>query len=90
LARRLGTDVPVTIHVAGPRRSQDERYPALHEELVVDLSSLEPAERDRVVTVIRRSIDRHCTVGRTLEHSTSVELTVNGLISTDSIDAMAS
>jgi len=90
LARRLGADVPVTVHVAGPRLSPDEWYPALHEELVVDLSSLEPAERDRVVTVIRRAIDRHCTVGRTLEHSTSVELTVNDLISADPIDAMAS
>jgi len=78
LARRLGADVPVTVYVSGPKLRSDERYPALHEELVVDLSGLEPADRDRVVTVIRRSIDRNCTVGRTLEHSSSVELTISG------------
>ena len=81
LARRLGDDVPVTVYVAGPKLRPDERYPALQEELVVDLSGLAPAERDRVVTVVRRAIDRNCTVGRTLEHSTTIELTVNDLIS---------
>jgi uncharacterized OsmC-like protein len=77
LARRLGADVPVIVHVAGPKLRPDERYPALHEELVVDLDGLEPAERIRVVTVVRRAIDRNCTVGRTLEHSASVELTIS-------------
>jgi uncharacterized OsmC-like protein len=81
LARRLGDDVPVTVYVAGPKLRPDERYPALQEELVVDLSGLAPTERDRVVTVVRRAIDRNCTVGRTLEHSTTIELTVNDLIS---------
>jgi uncharacterized OsmC-like protein len=77
LARRLGADVPVTVHVAGPKLRSDERYPSLHEELVVDLSGLAPSDRDRVVTVIRRAIDRNCTVGRTLEHSTTVDLTIS-------------
>ncbi len=77
LARRLGGDVPVTVHVAGPKLRPDERYPDLHEELVVDLSGLEPGERDRVITVVRRAIDRNCTVGRTLEHSTRVALTIS-------------
>jgi uncharacterized OsmC-like protein len=77
LTRRLGSDVPVTVFVAGPKLRTDERYPDLHEELVVDLSGLAPAERDRVTTVVRRAIDRNCTVGRTLEHSTTVELTIS-------------
>ena len=34
-------------------------------------------ERDRVLTVVRRAIDRNCTVGRTLEHSTDVSLTIS-------------
>ena len=75
IARRLGPEVTVTVRVAGP--NQDERYPVLHEELAVDLSSLEAADRDRVVTVIRRAIDRNCTVGRTLEAGATVELTIN-------------
>ena len=76
IARRLGPEVTVTVRVAGP--NQDERYPGLHEELAVDLSSLEAADRDRVITVIRRAIDRNCTVGRTLEAGTTVDLTING------------
>ena len=70
LARRLGPDVTVTVRVAGPNR--DERYPALHEEILVDLSSLDEADRERVLTVVRRAIDRNCTVGRTLESGADV------------------
>ena len=40
LARRLGADVPVTVP-SRVRTPTDERYPALHEELVVDLSGLD-------------------------------------------------
>jgi uncharacterized OsmC-like protein len=80
IARRLGPDVTVTVRVAGP--NQDERYPALHEDLVVDLSSLEAADRDRVITVIRRAIDRNCTVGRTLEAGATVDLTINAATQT--------
>ena len=76
LTRRLGPDVPIAVHVAGPQHAADQRYPALHEELVVDLSGLDQAERDRVLTVVRRAIDRYCTVGRTLKVGTTVELTI--------------
>ena len=85
LARRLGADVPVTVFVAGPKLRTDERYPALHEEIVVDLSGLAQTERDRVVTVIRRAVDRNCTVGRTLEHSTTVDLTISDRINVTAI-----
>jgi len=85
LTRRLGADVPVTVFVAGPKLRADERYPALHEELVVDLSGLAQTERDRVITVIRRAIDRNCTVGRTLEHSTTVDLTISDPINATAI-----
>jgi uncharacterized OsmC-like protein len=77
LARRLGTDVAVTVHVSGP--NQDERYPELREEIVVDLSTLDPDEQDRVMTVIRRAVDRNCTVGRTLETGATVDLVIAGV-----------
>jgi uncharacterized OsmC-like protein len=76
VARRLGSDVDITVHVAGIKHPDDERYPALHEELVVDLSGLDPAERNRVETVVRRAIARNCTVGRTLERGAEVELSL--------------
>jgi len=76
LARHLGAEVAVTVHVAGIKHPAEERYPALHEELVADLSGLGSSALDRVLTVVQRAIDRNCTVGRTLEHSTDVSLTV--------------
>lgn len=76
IARRLGPDVPVTVHVAGIKSADDDRYPALHEEIVVDLSALDQAERDRVLTVVRRAVERNCTVGRTLERGADVALRI--------------
>ena len=78
LARRLGDDVPVTIEVEGLADDDEDRYPALAERLVVDLSSLEPDARERLLTVVHRAIDQHCTVGRTLEAGAQVSLTVVG------------
>jgi len=76
LARRLGSDVAVTVHVAGPFDPREVRYQPLNEQLVVDLSGLDEAERQRLVTVVGRAVDRHCTVGRTLEQGTDVRLQV--------------
>jgi uncharacterized OsmC-like protein len=76
LAHHLGADVQLTVHVAGSKQQGEERYPALHEELEVDLSGLDQAELSRVLTVVTRAIKRYCTVGRTLEHSADVSLTI--------------
>ncbi|MFI2753257.1 OsmC family protein [Cellulomonas sp. P22] len=78
LAHRLGDDVAVEVHVAGPSDPDEDRYPVLTERLVVDLSSLDPAQRERLLTVVHRAVDGHCTVGRTLTHGATVELTVEG------------
>jgi len=73
LARRLGDEFPLTITVAGIKDREADRYPALTEELIVDLSGLDPEERERLITVVNRAIDAHCTVGRTLAAGVSVE-----------------
>jgi len=78
IARRLGDDVAVTIEVEGPSDEAEDRYPALAERLVVDLSGLEPDARERLLTVVHRAIEQHCTVGRTLQTGASVDLTVVG------------
>ncbi|HEY8721944.1 OsmC family protein [Pengzhenrongella sp.] len=77
-ARRLGADYEATVHVAGPKHREEDRYPELLEELVVDLSSLDPAERERLLTVVHRAVEQHCTVSRTLTTGATVELTVTG------------
>jgi uncharacterized OsmC-like protein len=77
VARRLGDDVEVTIEVEG-LADENDSYPVLTERLTVDLSSLDPEQRDRLLTVMHRAIDQHCTVGRTLKAGAEVELTVVG------------
>ena len=76
LARRLGTDVPVSVRVSGTHEPQERRYSSIHEELIVDLSGLDATEREQVVTVVRRAVERYCRVGRTIKHSASTELTI--------------
>ncbi|WP_066585224.1 OsmC family protein [Cellulomonas timonensis] len=78
LAHRLGDDVAVTVEVEGPSDPDEDRYPVLTERLVVDLSSLDAAQRERLLTVVHRAVDNHCTVGRTLTHGATIELTVEG------------
>ncbi len=65
-ARRLGDDFAVTIRVEDPRHPDEDRYPVLTERFDLDLSALTPEERETVLTVAQRAIDRTCTVGRTL------------------------
>jgi uncharacterized OsmC-like protein len=76
LARRLGADVAVTVRVSGDKDQANEYYPRLTEELVVDMSGLDDAERARLLTVVQRAVDQVCTVGRTLTRSTDVALTI--------------
>jgi uncharacterized OsmC-like protein len=76
--RRLGDDAAVTVRVSGLADEASDRYPAIAETFEVDLSGLEPAERDRLLTVLHRAIDEHCTVGNTLKAGADVQLTIAG------------
>ena len=78
LSHRLGDDVDVTIKVSGESDDAEDRYPAIAEEMVVDLSSLDPEARERLITIVHRAIDAHCTVGRTLDAGATVQLSVTG------------
>jgi uncharacterized OsmC-like protein len=76
LRSRLGDDYPATIKVSGAADREQEIYPMLEERLEVDLSTLTEDERVKLLTIVRRSIDKVCTVGRTLKEGTEVSLTV--------------
>lgn len=78
LAHRLGDDVPVTVRVSGPSDPEQDRYPEIREELVVDLSGLDESQRERLVAIVHRAVDLHCTVGRTIQHGASTHLTIAG------------
>ena len=76
LRTRLGDDYQTTIRVSGPADREQERYPHLEETLVVDLSGLSDAEVAKLRVVVERSIDKVCTVGRTLKSGTEVSFKV--------------
>ncbi|GAA1091833.1 OsmC family protein [Tsukamurella spumae] len=76
LARRLGEDYDAVVRVSGDADRDNEVYPELNEILELDLSELDEAARERLVTVARRAIDQVCTVGRTLKAGTVVNLDV--------------
>ncbi|MCV7087931.1 OsmC family protein [Mycolicibacter hiberniae] len=77
LSRRLGDDYAATIRVSGPADREQERYPLLEETLELDLSGLDEAEKQRLLTVVARAIDQVCTVGRTLKSGTEVRFAVD-------------
>ncbi|MGV8965571.1 MAG: OsmC family protein [Cellulomonas sp.] len=83
LARRLGPDYAATVRVTGASDEAEDRYPHLHDEIVVDLSSLEDAALARLLTVIQRAVDENCTVARTLLAGATVDLTVTNETPTD-------
>ena len=73
---RLGDDYAATIHVSGPADREQELYPLLEERLEVDLSALSEEEIRKLVVIVERSIDKVCTVGRTLKAGTEVTFEV--------------
>lgn len=76
LARRLGEDYPATIEVSGPADRDAERYPLLEEVLKLDLSGLDDADKQRLLTVVQRAVEQVCTVGRTLKTGTEVRFEI--------------
>jgi uncharacterized OsmC-like protein len=78
LARRLGADYQATITVGGLALEDEDRYPALADELTVDLSGLDQAEKRKLLLVLQRAITEHCTVGRTLNAGATTTFTVAG------------
>lgn len=72
LARRLGDDYAATIRVEDPKDLAEDRYPTLTETFEIDLSALDDAEREKLLTIAQRAIDKACTVGRTLKAGAEV------------------
>jgi uncharacterized OsmC-like protein len=66
-ARVLGDDYKVVVRVEDPKDMEEDRYPVLTERFEIDLSGLDEETRNKTLLLAQRSIDRACTVGRTLK-----------------------
>jgi uncharacterized OsmC-like protein len=71
-SRVLGDDYGATIRVEDPKDMDDDRYPVLTEKFEIDLSGLDDKTREKTLLLAQRSIDRACTVGRTLKAGAEV------------------
>lgn len=76
LSRRLGEGYDATVHISGDADPETERYPQLEELYELNMSELDPAMAERLVAMAQRSIDKACTVGRTLEAGTEIRLEI--------------
>jgi uncharacterized OsmC-like protein len=77
-SRRLGEDYAITVWAHGQSDDASNRYERIAEELLVDLSALGAAERAKLVDIMARSIERACTVGRSVEGAIDVRTTIDG------------
>lgn len=76
-ARRLGEDFALTVWAHG--MSDDEnRYRRIEEEFLLDLSSLEAPEREQLLGIMTKAIERGCTVARTIEDVVELPTTIDG------------
>lgn len=74
LARRIGDDYQGQVHVSGVKNDPENRYESLEEKIVVDLSGLDAESRERLISLLERTVDSQCTVGRTIEHGAPITL----------------
>ena len=79
IARRLGDDYETTVWAHGQSDPAENRYFAIDEEILLNLDSLDASEVAKLLTVIRASIDRSCTVARSVKDSIDLEKSVNGI-----------
>ncbi|MDR1808143.1 MAG: OsmC family protein [Propionibacteriaceae bacterium] len=72
IARRLGADYHVTIGASGTKHSTEDRFTALEDHLVLDLSGLSAEDKARLRKVVDLAIASACTIGHTLTHGAQV------------------
>jgi uncharacterized OsmC-like protein len=78
IARRLGDDYAATVWAHGTSDPAGERYFAIDEEILLGLDALEASERVKLLAIIRASIDRSCTIARSVKDCIELSKTVNG------------
>lgn len=77
-ARRLGDEFGLTVWAHGKSDHDTNRYTRIEEEFLLDLSTLTTEEREQLLGVMSKAIERGCTVARSVEGSIALDLTVDG------------
>ena len=77
-ARRLGDDYAMTVWAHGRSDQESNRYQRIAEEVIVDLSALDAGDREKLVGIMARAIEKGCTVGRSVEGAIDVDTEIAG------------
>lgn len=67
IARRLGAGFDAVVAIETEKVRQENRYGSAAVEILLDLTSLDQQGRADLQDVVRRAVERGCTVGRTLD-----------------------
>lgn len=76
LAEALGDDFDATAGVQTTLVAGQNRYGRGEVEIVVNLEQLDHGEREQLISLVHKAVDRGCTVGRTLDKSMPQRLRV--------------
>ncbi|MET1016541.1 MAG: OsmC family protein [Leifsonia flava] len=79
IARRLGDDFTATYWAHGTSDEAENRYKAIDEEIVIDgLDEMSVEDRAKLINLIERSIEKSCTVARSVGSAIDLSTTING------------
>ncbi|MGW3469346.1 OsmC family protein [Saccharopolyspora sp. NPDC000995] len=75
LVRRLGEDAKVTVHADRTKVAEDKhKFASVQVSFDVDLSGVE--DHGKLVDAVQRAIEKYCTVSRSVEEGTPIELSL--------------
>jgi uncharacterized OsmC-like protein len=76
VSRRLGDDAPINVVVEAVKDEEADRLTSASTRFELDASSLSEADAATLATLVRRAVERTCTVSRTVEPGMPVDLVV--------------
>lgn len=68
LSSRLGEDFDASVAVSAVANAEEERYEKIGAEFAIDVSELSPERQEAFLGRVEKTIEKLCTVGRTLSH----------------------
>ncbi|MDR7303338.1 OsmC family protein [Haloactinomyces albus] len=77
LIRRVGETAPLAVHADRDKDPQDpHKFSSVQVSFDVDLSGVDSAEREKLVTAVNSAIARLCTVSRSVEEGTPISVSL--------------
>ena len=76
LARELGDDFQASVGVETDKDSERNSYKHFRVEIVTDMSSLDQDAKAKLIERAHRAIEKHCTVGHTVEDGATYKTTI--------------